>query len=93
MLRQAPILLFDEPAPNLDPLTERAVLETIFDLMRGENRSTLMITHGLLGLEHFDEIIVLDRGRVVERGTQHELLERAGLYRRLWDLQNRTLLA
>jgi ATP-binding cassette subfamily C protein CydC len=93
LLREAPILLLDEPTANLDPLTERAVLETILDLMRSGNRSTLMITHRLLGLEHFDEIIVLDRGRIVERGAQPELLERAGLYRRLWELQNRALLA
>jgi ABC-type multidrug transport system fused ATPase/permease subunit len=53
--------------------------------------SLLLITHRLIGLEAMDEILVLDHGRILERGTQAELLANAGLYRRLWDLQNRML--
>jgi ABC-type multidrug transport system fused ATPase/permease subunit len=44
-----------------------------------------------VGLEHVDEILVLDHGRIVESGAQAELLARRGLYRRMWDLQNRVL--
>jgi ABC-type multidrug transport system fused ATPase/permease subunit len=91
LLRNAPILLLDEPTANLDPITERAVLETLWGLM--QERTTLMITHRLVGLDHFDEIVVLDMGRVVERGTHSSLLEQGGLYRRLWELQNRVILA
>jgi ABC-type multidrug transport system fused ATPase/permease subunit len=56
-----------------------------------KRKTSLLITHRLAGLENVDEILVMDRGRIVERGTHAELLARAGLYRRLWDLQNRIL--
>jgi ABC-type multidrug transport system fused ATPase/permease subunit len=89
LLKDAPIFLLDEPTASLDPLTERRILETLFSL--ANTRSLLLITHRLVGLENMDEIIVLDHGCIVERGTQAELLALGGLYRRLWDLQNRML--
>ncbi len=85
LLKDAPILILDEPAANLDIVTEREVLATIEALAAG--RTTLMITHRLIGLERADEILVLDRGRIVERGHHRELLARSGLYRRLWECQ------
>lgn len=91
LLKDAPLLILDEPAANLDPLTERQLLETLFVLMGG--RSILLITHRLVGLEHFDQILVMDHGQIVERGRHAELLAGDGLYRRLWDLQNRILSA
>jgi len=54
-------------------------------------RTTLMITHHLVGLESMDMILVLQAGRVVERGSHHQLLQLSGLYRRMWDLQNQIL--
>ncbi len=89
LLKDAPILIFDEPTANLDPLTEKDVLDTLFETMRG--KTCLLITHRLIGLEKVDEILVMSEGRIVERGSHHELLARAGLYRRLWDLQNQML--
>jgi ATP-binding cassette subfamily C protein CydCD len=89
LLKDAPILILDEPTANLDPLTEKAVLDTLFEIMR--RKTSLLITHRLVGLENVDEIIVLDHGRIVERGTHDELLKSGGVYRRLWDLQNRIL--
>lgn len=89
LLKDAPIFLLDEPTANLDPLTERRFLDTLFPLVR--TRSLLLITHRLVGLECMDEIIVLDDGRIVERGTQAKLLAGDGLYRRVWDVQNRML--
>ena len=86
LLNDAPILIFDEPTANLDAQTERQVLETLFETMRG--KTSLLITHRLVGLENVDEILVLDKGQIVERGTHEELLVAEGLYRRLWDLQN-----
>ncbi|MEJ5226236.1 MAG: ATP-binding cassette domain-containing protein, partial [Anaerolineales bacterium] len=91
LLKNAPILLLDEPTANLDPLTEREVLAVLTQV--AEQRTTLLITHRLVGLENFDEILVLDRGHVVERGRHADLLAANGLYRRLWELQNRILLA
>ena len=89
LLKDAPILILDEPTANLDPLTEKQVLETLFDVMRG--KTTLLITHRLVGLENVGEILVMDHGKIVERGTQDELLTQNGLFRRLWELQNRIL--
>jgi ATP-binding cassette subfamily C protein CydC len=89
LLKNAPIFLLDEPTANLDPLTERRVLDSLFSLARG--RSLLLITHRLVGLENMDEILVLDHGRIVERGTHAELLALGGLYLRMWDFQNRIL--
>lgn len=86
LLKDAPILILDEPTANLDPLTEKEVLATLFETMRG--KTSLLITHRLVGLENVDEILVMDVGQIVERGTHAELLKQGGLYRHLWDLQN-----
>jgi ATP-binding cassette, subfamily C, bacterial CydCD len=86
LLKDAPILIFDEPTANLDPQTEKQVLDTLFKTMR--DKTSLLITHRLIGLENMDEILVMDNGQIMERGTHGKLLLRKGLYRRLWDLQN-----
>ncbi len=82
-LSPAPILLLDEPTEGLDARLERRVVEG-FVHHRGA-RSLLLITHRLAGLEGMDEILVMDRGRIVERGTQAQLLARNGFYRRMSD--------
>jgi len=89
LLKDAPILILDEPTANLDSLTERQVVATIHSLMAG--RTTLIITHRLAGLEAVDEILVLRAGRIVERGPHHELWQMGGYYRRMWELQHRVL--
>jgi len=89
LLKDAPILILDEPTANLDPLTEKQVLETLFSVMK--DKTTLFITHRLFGLENVDEILVLEQGQIVERGTQAELLAKSGSFFRLWKLQNRIL--
>jgi len=91
IIKDAPILILDEPTANLDALTERQVLETLFALMH--RKTSLLITHRLVGLENVDEILALDHGQVVERGNQKQLLQQGGMYRRLLDLQNRILRA
>ena len=68
LLRPAPILLLDEPTAHLDALTEREVLGEI--VRAGEGRATLLVTHRLVSLEAFDEVLVLERGRVAERGPR-----------------------
>jgi ATP-binding cassette subfamily C protein CydCD len=89
LLKDAPILIFDEPTANLDPLTEKDVLATFFRTMQG--KTSVLITHRLIGLENVGEILVMDDGLIVERGTHEQLLAREGLYRHLWDLQNQIL--
>jgi ATP-binding cassette subfamily C protein CydC len=89
LLKEAPFLILDEPTANLDTVNERRVLESIHALMKG--RTSLMITHRLVGMEWMDEILVLQNGRIAERGTHAGLLEAHGLYRRMWDLQSQVL--
>jgi ABC-type multidrug transport system fused ATPase/permease subunit len=90
VLKNARIFLLDEPTTNLDPLTEKQVLDMLFTVTKP--RSLLLITHRLVGLDAMDDILVLDHGRLVEHGNHANLLDLGGLYRRLWDFQNRFLL-
>ncbi len=85
LLKDAPILILDEPTANLDPETEREVLGAAYALAR--DRAVLVITHRLVRMEEADEILVLDRGRVVQRGTHEELSNVPGLYRGLCEVQ------
>jgi ATP-binding cassette, subfamily C, bacterial CydC len=85
LLKDAPLLILDEATANLDTLTERELMAAIRDLMRG--RTTFVFTHRLVALEEMDEILVLDEGRIVERGTHEELARTGGLYRRMLDVQ------
>jgi ABC-type bacteriocin/lantibiotic exporters, contain an N-terminal double-glycine peptidase domain len=79
------VLLLDEPTANLDSITEQALVGSL--LRATEGRTTLLITHRLVGLDAVDEVVVLDRGRVVQRGRHADLVRSAGLYRRLWELE------
>ncbi|HEY8908782.1 MAG TPA: thiol reductant ABC exporter subunit CydC [Desulfosporosinus sp.] len=81
-LKNAPLLILDEAMAGLDPLTEREVMDEVYQLMEG--RTTLVITHRLIGLEKMDEILVLDQGQIVERGKHEELLRQKGLYHKMW---------
>ncbi|GCE29901.1 thiol reductant ABC exporter subunit CydC [Dictyobacter alpinus] len=86
LLKNAPLLILDEVTANLDSQTEQELLQALTRLMGG--RTTLMMTHRLINMEEMDEIIVLDQGRIRERGTHTHLLMQDGLYRRLFDIQN-----
>jgi ATP-binding cassette, subfamily C, bacterial CydC len=91
LLKDAPILVLDEPTANLDPETEAGVLEAAYELMPG--RATLVITHRLVRMEEADEILVLDRGRIVERGRHEGLVNARGLYQELFEAQREVLFA
>lgn len=91
VLRDPAVVVLDEPTAGLDPVTERRVMDAMFKLFEG--RATIVITHRLVAMDRFDEIVVLDDGRIVERGTHVELMSTRGLYRQLHDAQRLELAA
>jgi ATP-binding cassette, subfamily B, bacterial MsbA len=87
MLKDAPILILDEATAALDTESERLVQDALDHLM--PNRTTLVIAHRLSTIEHADQVLVIDHGRIVERGTHAELLAQDGLYAHLHRMQFR----
>jgi ATP-binding cassette subfamily B protein len=85
ILKGPPILLLDEATSALDSHTEREIQDALDRVSK--NRTTLVIAHRLSTIVGADEIIVLDQGTIVERGTHHALLARAGLYASMWNRQ------
>ena len=85
ILKDAPILVLDEATSALDTESERLIQQALQGLMR--DRTTLVIAHRLSTIEHADQIAVMDRGRIVERGTHAELLALAGQYAALHRMQ------
>jgi len=88
LLADFPVLVADEPGEHLDTATADAI---VADLLEAADRhAVLLITHRLAGLENVDEVIVLESGRAVERGTHDELLARGGVYTAMWGRETGT---
>ena len=85
ILKDPPIMIFDEATSSLDSGSERQIQLALDDVSK--NRTTLVIAHRLSTIIHAHEIIVLDSGKIVEQGTHDQLLEREGRYSRMWNLQ------
>ncbi len=85
LFKDPPILILDEATSQLDTESERLVQQAIDRLM--EERTVLVIAHRLSTVEHADKIIVLEGGKIVESGTHKELLDKSGVYNRLYELQ------
>jgi len=85
VLKNPPILILDEATSALDTESERLVQDAINNMM--QNRTSIVIAHRLSTIRHADEIIVLQKGEIAERGSHDELLQRNGIYRRLIDMQ------
>jgi subfamily B ATP-binding cassette protein MsbA len=87
IIREAPILILDEPSAGLDAASEKLVFDALENLMEG--KTSIVIAHRLATVRRADVIFVIDGGQVVEQGTHEELLDNGGLYARLYDLQFR----
>ncbi|MEJ8758515.1 ABC transporter ATP-binding protein [Pontibacter sp. H259] len=85
ILKNPAILILDEATSALDTESEKLVQEALTNLMR--NRTSIVIAHRLSTIQHADEILVLQKGKVVERGTHDELLQTSGLYAKLTQMQ------
>jgi ATP-binding cassette subfamily B protein len=87
ILKNPPLLIFDEATSALDTQSERAIQAELDQL--SQNRTALVIAHRLSTVVDAHEILVLERGRIVERGTHARLLVHGGVYARLWQMQQR----
>jgi ATP-binding cassette subfamily B protein len=87
LLKKPAMLIFDEATSALDSKTERAFQEELLSLAK--NRTTLIIAHRLSTITHADQILVMDQGQIIERGTHFELLQANGKYAEMWQMQER----
>lgn len=87
-LKHPRVYVFDEATSSLDSRTEREILSNLIEVSRGT--TTLIIAHRLSTVVHADEIVVLSRGQIVERGLHAQLLERTGTYAAMWQAQHRS---
>lgn len=85
VIKNPPILILDEATSSLDAESERLVQDAINNMM--QNRTSLVIAHRLSTIRHATEIIVLQKGSIVERGTHEQLMKHNGYYRRLVEMQ------
>jgi subfamily B ATP-binding cassette protein MsbA len=85
VLKNPPILILDEATSALDSESERLVQDALNNLM--QNRTSIVIAHRLSTIQHADEIIVVQDGRIIERGRHEELIGKSGLYRKLSEIQ------
>jgi len=90
LLKKPALLIFDEATSALDSKTERAFQEELFNLAR--NRTTLIIAHRLSTVVHADQILVMDQGKIIERGTHQQLLQANGRYTSMWQMQETSLI-
>ena len=89
ILKNAPVILLDEATASLDPENEVSVQRAIDTLIKG--RTVIVIAHRLKTIRNANQILVLDHGRIVERGRHADLMAKDGLYARLWNIQEKAL--
>ena len=85
VLKNPPILILDEATSALDTESERMVQDALNKLM--QSRTSVIIAHRLSTIVHADEIVVLNKGEILERGSHEELLKKAGAYKKLYEMQ------
>ena len=80
MMKDAPVIILDEATANVDPENEKELMEAIRELT--QEKTVIMIAHRLKTVRHADQILVVDKGQIVQRGTHDELMSEDGIYRR-----------
>jgi subfamily B ATP-binding cassette protein MsbA len=85
VMQNPPILILDEATSSLDTESERLVQDAIIHLM--QDRTSIVIAHRLSTIKNADEIIVLQKGEIIERGTHEHLIAQEGFYKKLVDMQ------
>jgi len=85
LLKDPPLMIFDEATSALDSRTEKAIQGELAEISK--DRTTLVIAHRLSTIVEADQILVMDAGRIVERGSFRELMERGGRFAEMWQLQ------
>jgi ATP-binding cassette subfamily B protein len=93
ILKAAPILILDEATSALDTPTEQLIQQSINDMLKGSNATTIVIAHRLSTLTNMDRIIVFEQGKIIQDGTHQDLLRKEGPYKILWDAQYNCLLS
>ena len=86
-LKNAPILILDEMTSNVDPINESLIQEAITELAK--DRTVLVIAHHLKTIQHADQILVFQKGKLLEKGKHQELLQKEGYYKKLWQTEDR----
>ena len=85
-MKNAPVIILDEATANVDPENERDLLDAITELTK--NKTIIMIAHRLQTVRHADQILVMDEGKIVQKGTHEELMKEQGIYRKFIDQRN-----
>lgn len=86
MLKDAPIIIFDEATASIDPENEHLVQAAISELTRG--KTIITIAHRLATIQHADQILVVNDGKIAEQGSHNELLAKEGVYKRFVDIRH-----
>ncbi|MCD6131003.1 MAG: ATP-binding cassette domain-containing protein, partial [Candidatus Hydrothermae bacterium] len=85
VLRNAPIFILDDALSAVDAETESRILKNLSDFLK--TKTTIIISHRVSALKDCNQIIVLDRGKIVDRGTHEELISREGIYKHIYEMQ------
>ena len=89
ILKDAPIVILDEATSSVDPENEKALLDAIFELTK--NKTLISIAHRLSTVRTADQIIVIDQGHIVQKGTHKELAEKEGIYRTFLNCREKSI--
>ena len=87
IMKDAPIVILDEATANVDPENEKELMDAVDALTK--EKTIIMIAHRLKTVRHADQIVVVDKGRIVQQGTHEQLLALKGEYARMWETYNR----